>query len=61
MRLLKPTKPHAKREALQLMWQTCKLLREAGVPRATQKIDFAINSAEGALRHCGRRPMISEP
>lgn len=64
MRPLKPAKPHAKRqidEALQLMRRARKLLREAGAPRATQKIGFAINSAEGALRHCERRPMISEP
>ncbi len=64
MRRLKPAKPHAKRqidEALQLMRLARKLLREAGAPRATQKIGVAINSAEGALRHCERRPMISEP
>lgn len=64
MRRLKPAKPHAKRqidEALQLMRLARKLLREAGAPRATHKIGVAINSAEGALRHCERRPMISEP
>lgn len=37
MRQLKPAKPHAKRQidqALQLMRQARKLLREAGAPRA---------------------------
>lgn len=64
MRRLKPAKPHATRQidqALQLMRQARKLLREASAPKATQKINFAINSAEGARRHCERQPMISEP
>jgi len=61
---LKPAKPHAKQQidqTLQLMRQARKLLREAGAPKATQKIIYAIHSAEGARRHCDRRPMISEP
>jgi hypothetical protein len=64
MRRIKPARPRAKRqidEALQLMRQARRLLREAGAPKATQKINFAINSAEVARRHCDRRPMISEP
>lgn len=64
MRRLAPAKPKAKRqidEALQLLRRARKLLREAGAPNATQKVSYAINSTEGALRHCDRRPMISEP
>jgi len=64
MRRLKPAKPHAKRQidqALQLMRQARKLLRETDAPKATRKINYAIHSAEGARRHCDRRPMISEP
>ncbi|MGE4404395.1 hypothetical protein [Pseudomonas sp.] len=64
MRRLAPAKPKAKRqidEALQLMRRARRLLREAGAPKATQKINGAITSAEGARRHCERRPMISEP
>lgn len=64
MRPLTPASQRAKRqidEALQLMRRARKLLREAGTPKATQKISIAINSVEGARRHCQRRPMIPEP
>ncbi len=47
MRRIKPARPRAKRqidEALQLMRQARRLLREAGAPKATQKINFAIRA-----------------
>jgi hypothetical protein len=45
-------------EALKLMRRARTLLRDAGATKATTKILSAINSAEGARRHCERRPVM---
>lgn len=58
MRPIKPATLATKRRidnALQLMRQARKLLREAGCAKASPKINSAISSAEGARRHCDRR------
>lgn len=62
MSRLKPATAASKRqidEALKLMRRARTLLRDAGATKATTKILSAINSAEGARRHCERRPVIS--
>ena len=60
MRQLTPATPATKRrieDALHLMRRARKLLREAGCAKASQKVNSAISSAEGARRHCDRRPV----
>lgn len=59
---LKPATPRSKQqidEALKLMRRARTLLRDVGATKATTKILSAINSAEGARRHCDRRPVIT--
>ena len=61
MSRLKPASPRSKHQiddALKLMRRARGLLREAGAPKATSRLHSAINSAEGARRHCERRPVV---
>ena len=58
---LKPATVHSKRqieEALQMMRRARGLLRVAGANKAAARLHSAINSAEGARRHCERRPVV---
>ncbi|GEM_PF-2181649 len=58
---LKPATPHSRQQiddALKLMRRARGLLRVAGASKAAGRLHSAINSAEGARRHCERRPVV---
>ena len=58
---LKPATPRSRQQiddALKLMRRARGLLREAGASKAAGRLHSAINSAEGARRHCQRRPVV---
>ena len=58
---LKPATPRSTQQiddALKLMRRARGLLREAGASKAAGRLHSAINSAEGARRHCQRRPVV---